>query len=138
MEIVPFDPSDLAHIHPPMLTPAQWLAFAAGYRDAGPAYTLVDGDTVLGCAGVLIEGRVGTAWAVLSDEIRARPVVLHRQVKRMLNQIVMEYQLEQILATVYEEFSAGRRWMERLGFRRLEGALTDYLGTGLTYRRFVR
>lgn len=138
MEIVPFDPSDLAHIHPPMLTPAQWLAFAAGYRDAGPAYTLVDGDTVLGCAGVLIEGRVGTAWAVLSDEIRARPVVLHRQVKRMLNQIVMEYQLEQILATVYEEFSAGRRWMERLGFRRLEGVLTDYLGTGLTYRRFVR
>ena len=138
MEIVPFDPSDLVHIHPPMLTPAQWLAFAAGYRDAGPAYTLVDGDTVLGCAGVLIEGRVGTAWAVLSDEIRARPVVLHRQVKRMLNQIVMEYQLEQILATVYEEFSAGRRWMERLGFRRLEGVLTDYLGTGLTYRRFVR
>ena len=138
MEIVPFDPSDLVHIHPPMLTPAQWLAFAAGYRDAGPAYTLVDGDTVLGCAGVLIEGRVGTAWAVLSDEIRARPVVLHRQVKRMLNQIVMEYQLEQILATVYEEFSAGRRWMERLGFRRLEGVLTDYRGTGLTYRRFVR
>ena len=107
------------------------------YRDAGPAYTLVDGDTVLGCGGVLIEGRVGTAWAVLSDEIRARPVVLHRQVKRMLNQIVTEYQLEQVLATVYEEFSAGRRWMGRLGFRE-EETLTDYMGTGPTYRRFVR
>ncbi len=152
MEIVPFDPSDLVHIHPPMLTPAQWLAFAAGYRDAGPAYTLVDGDTVLGCAGVLIEGRVGTAWAVLSDEIRARPVVLHRQVKRMLKQIVTEYQLEQVLATVYEEFSAGRlparsrrfasakagRWMGLLGFRRLEGTLENHLGTGETHVRYVR
>lgn len=137
MEIVPFDPSDLVHIHPPMLTPAQWLAFAAGYRDAGAAYTLVDGDTVLGCGGVLIEGRVGTAWAVLSDEIRARPVVMHRQVKRLLNKIGTEYRLEQILATVYEEFSAGRRWMERLGFRE-EETLTDYMGTGLTYRRYVR
>ena len=137
MEIVPFDPSDLVHIHPRMLTPAQWLAFAAGYRDAGPAYTLVDGDTVLGCAGVLIEGRVGTAWAVLSDEIRARPVVMHRQVKRTLNKIITEYQLEQILATVCEEFSAGRRWIERLGFRE-EGLLIDYMGTGENHIRYVR
>ncbi len=138
MEIVPFDPSDLVHIHPPMLTPAQWLAFAAGYRDAGPAYTFVDGDTVLGCGGVLIEGRVGTAWAVLSDEIRTRPVVLHRQVKRTLNQIVTEYKLEQVLATVYEEFSAGRRWMGRLGFRRLEGLMENHLGTGETHVKYVR
>lgn len=136
MEIVPFDPSDLVHIHPPMLTPAQWRAVAPGYRDAGPAYTLVDGDTVLGCGGVLIEGRVGTAWAVLSDALRVRPIVLHRKVKRLLDQIVKEYRLGQIFAVVYEEFSVGRRWLERLGFRE-EGTLTDYLGTGLTYRRYV-
>ena len=104
MEIVPFDPSDLVHIHPPMLTPAQWLAFAAGYRDAGLAYTLVDDDTVLGCAGLMVSGRVGLAWAALSDAIRARPLVLHRTVKRKLNQVVTQFDLEQVVSTVNNDF----------------------------------
>ncbi len=136
MEIVPFDPSDLVHIHPPMLTPAQWLAFAAGYRDAGPAYTLVDGDTVLGCAGVMVSGRIGLAWAALSDAIRARPLVLHRTVKRKLNQVVTQLDLKQVVSTVNNDFAAGRRWIERLGFCQ-EGILTDYMGSGETHVRYV-
>ena len=136
MEIVPFDPSDLVHIHPPTLTAAQWLPFAAGYHDMGPAFTLIDGDTVLGCAGVIVSGRVGEAWAALSDAIRTRPLVLHRTVKRKLNQIVIEHGLLQVISTVYRDFAAGRRWVERLGFRQ-EGMLTDYMGTGETHVRYV-
>ena len=136
MEIAPFDPSDLVHIHPPMLTPAQWFAFAASYRDAGLAYTLVDDDTVLGCAGLMVSGRVGLAWAALSDAIRARPFILHRTVKRKLDQIVIEHELEQVVSTVNNDFSAGRRWIERLGFCQ-EGILTDYMGSGETHVRYV-
>ncbi len=137
MEIVPFEPEHLTQLHPPLMTPAQLRSFVRAYRPCGPAFTIVQRDSVLGCGGVIVAGDMGHAWAVLSDALRARPMVLHREVKRHLDQIDREFRLEQIFATVYEGFPAGRRWLERLGFRE-EGILTDYLGTGLTYRRSVR
>jgi hypothetical protein len=91
----------------------------------------------VGCGGVIVEGDTGHAWACLSDGLRARPMVLHRHVKRVLAQIEREHRLRRIYATVYDDFIRGKRWLARLGFRE-EETLTDYRGTGLTYRRFVR
>lgn len=136
MEIVPFDPSDLAALDPPAVAAVDWQAFADGYGDFGPSFTLMDGDKVLACGGLIVSGRVGLAWAALSDAIRARPVVLYRTVKRKLNQLVMLWGLEQVVSTANDDLEAGRRWMEGLGFHE-EGMLTDYMGTGETHVRYV-
>ena len=129
----PFRLADLARLDPPALTTAQFEGLRGLPLPPGLAYTLEDAGAgagagpagrVLGCAGVLAPPgrRVGRAWAILGAELRGRPLVLHRRARRLLPRIAAELGLDRIEAATRADFLAGRVWLRRLGFRRVEPA----------------
>ncbi|MGD1878325.1 MAG: hypothetical protein ACFB13_12610 [Kiloniellaceae bacterium] len=135
VRVVPFEPAHLADLDPPVFDPAQMQRFAAAYRPAGPAFTLMEGGRALGCGGLLIEGGEARAWAFLSEALRRRPVLLHRTVKRALPALARHYELRTVRAGAHAEFATGRRWLERLGFR-FEQICPRFAGTTEDYARY--
>ena len=120
--LIPFEPAHLALIGD---APA-WLAEPRHWRclTPGGALTLVGGDGVLGCGGlVAVGGDRAEAWVVLSNTLRRRPVVLHRAVARAL--AVAPFAC--VGATVRRGFAAGQRWVERLGFVAVGATAGDYV-----------
>ena len=137
MEIVPFKPEHLAGIRPRVMTAKHLEKFIASYRSRGPAFTCLDGDVVLGCSGVVVEGDEGHAWSVLSDAIRKRPHLLHRAVLKGLREVLETHDLKRLWAAVHWKFTKGQQWLERLGFR-YENTVKNYVNSGETYYRYVR
>jgi hypothetical protein len=133
--IVAFEPAHLAELEPPVFCRAQMRRFAAAYVPTGPAFTLMEEGRVLGCGGLVIEGDEGKAWMFLSDGLRARPMLLHRTVKRALPALVRSYRLRGVSAEAHCKFAAARQWLERLGFR-YEADLPRYAGTTENYARY--
>lgn len=140
IRLVPFAPSHLLR-----LRPGAWDRAALGDAglDArlcavwpeGPALSAVANGRVLGCAGLMAEGETATAWALLSDELRRRPVVLHRAARRALDEWVPRF--SRVRATVIESFGAGHRWALSLGFRPVR-PLPGYGPHGETFVEYER
>lgn len=138
IRIVPFEIGHLARIEPPVLSVRQVREASLPASVAGPAFSAIDErGAVIGCAGLVIDGEAGVAWAVLTDEVRSRPLFLHRNVKRGLAAIVKRYGLARVEATARADWAGARSWLRRLGFRP-SGIESDYMGTGQTYMRYVK
>lgn len=135
VRVVRFEPAHLADLEPPAFDREQLRRFAAAYRPAGPAFTLMEAGKALGSAGLLLAGGEGRAWAFLSERLRARPMLLHRTVKRALPVLMRHYALHSVAAEAHGEFAAARRWLERLGFRHDE-TLPAFMGTTENYARY--
>jgi len=133
--IVAFEPAHLADIDPPVLLRGQMQRFAAAYRPAGPAFTLMEQGQALGCGGLILEGELGHAWAFLSDILRRRPQLLHRTVSRALPALMQHYDLECLTAEAHVDFSGARRWLVRLGFS-FEKVVPRCAGTTENYARY--
>ncbi len=130
--------ADLAGLDPPALTVAQLDGLQGLPLPRGRAYSVEAAGSVLGCAGVLAPpgGRVGRAWAILGDELRGRPLVLHRRVLCLLPRIAAELGIDRIEARVRADFTSGQVWLERLGFRRQDPASVGDPALILYARRF--
>lgn len=82
--------------------------------ETGQAFAAVDGDTVIGCAGVVeVWDNRAMAWALLSRDAGRHMMTVHRLVAGFLAQA----KWRRIEATVDAGFDAGHRWMKLLGFR---------------------
>lgn len=133
--IVAFIPAHLADIDPPVLARSQMQRFAAAYCPAGPAFTLIQKGRALGCAGLILEGRSAKAWAFFSDELRRRPYLLHRTVRRALPALIAHYELKELTAEAHADFRRARVWLERLGLR-FDGIAPQFAGTTENYARY--
>ncbi|MGF1631976.1 MAG: hypothetical protein ACFCUT_21070 [Kiloniellaceae bacterium] len=133
--IVAFEPTHLADLDPPVFGQEQMQRFAAAYRPAGPAFSLVEKGRAIGSGGLLVEGGEGRAWAFLSDSLRQRPVLLHRTVKRALPALIKHYELQEVSAEAHADFAAAHRWLDRLGFR-YEELIFQFAGTTENYARY--
>ena len=118
MIVTAFRPAHLARLH---LQPAQ-LAVGAeflrpGYAEmlqrGGQAFTALDDDGVIACAGVaeVWEGR-GLAWALIGASAGRHMLSVHRAVAGFLKQAPYR----RIEATVDDGFDEAHRWMRMLGF----------------------
>lgn len=86
-------------------------------EEAGIAYSAIDGDLILGCAGIIAERRYGTLWALLSDELkRKHPLWFHRQARGLLMPVIRTLDLTRVEALVDPEIQMNCRWLEALGF----------------------
>ena len=135
VRVVTFEPAHLAGMDPPAFDAAQLQRFAAAYRAAGPAFSLLESGSALGCGGLVIEGREGRAWAFLSARLRARPMLLHRTVSRALPALAGHYDLESVSAEAHVDFTAARSWLRRLGFH-FETIVPRCGGTTENYARY--
>ena len=120
VRLVPFEPGHLLRLAPGLpereiFSRVDLPAFVGGYLAGGSAVPLIAGPGVLGCGGVVLAGAgPALAWVLLSDELRRRPVALHRRAARVLGALRARY--GPLLATVDPGEAAAVRWIERLGF----------------------
>jgi hypothetical protein len=131
MRILPFEPDHLKQL---LLQPSQAMmqplldspTYAQSLKDAGPAYSAVDGDVVFACAGFIPqwEGRA-VAWALVSSEAGMRFVGITRAVRRALQL----HPFRRVETAVTHDFPQGHRWAQMLGFTR-EGLMRSYTPDG--------
>lgn len=99
------------------------IRLAIWKEQAGPAYTALAGDTILGCAGVILLHRgVGAIWMTLSEAIAAYTIWFHRTCRRVLADVMRAYSLHRLEANALAENERNQRWLEAMGFRS-EGGL---------------
>jgi hypothetical protein len=139
MEIVPYKAEHLEALKlqeaqqdlSGFVTPADAKAL-----EQGDAYTAMDGDEVLVCAGVMPiwKGR-GMAWAYVSQNAGRRMLALTRAVQRFFE--VAQY--DRIEAAVEENFKAGHRWARLLGFKcETPEPMAKFLPNGSAARLYAR
>lgn len=81
------------------------------------AITAKVGDKVIGIAGLGFHKNGSViGWARLTDEIRKRPIQLHKAAKAFLADARVKG-IHTIIATADPEQPAAERWLERLGFK---------------------
>ena len=140
MRTVPFEFQHLAAVELGAEEQVEYKRFGLGLFGGlaewqGPTFSLTDnGGRILGCFGMLVAGRDGVLWAVLSDEARASPFGLHRAAKCHLDWVERMFPTNRILTAVRDGFDPGRRWITRLGFTH-EG---DFQLGNERYERYVK
>lgn len=140
MVIVPFS---VEHLDTIRLQQAQSKALdtvgdaEAVYLEASEfAFTALDGDIVVACAGILTlwEGR-GHAWALMSGNIGARFVGVHRAVKRAIA-VSGFRRIEMDVDAAHKE---AIKWAHMLGFyNETPDGMRGYTADGRIFYKFAR
>jgi hypothetical protein len=104
-------------------------------REEGWSYSALDGDEVLGCAGLVAQwpGRK-TAWAYLSGNVGHRFPVLHRAALKFLN----ECGVRRVEAAADVNFPEAHRWLAMLGFIKEAERMEAYLPNGSACSLYAR
>lgn len=102
--------------------------------DHGHAWTVIDGETIVACAGFVEHWHNRAyAWALIGDEAGRRMVPLTRIVRQFLDQSPWP----RIETAVDEAFEAGHRWAKLLGFEK-EGVMRHYSPEGRDCALYAR
>lgn len=102
-------------------------SLAVEKAQGGPAFTGVLGDTILGCAGVVLPWPgVGLVWMVLGEQIEEHGLWMTRTVKHFLADVRRCHDLHRLEAVVFESNARNQRWIEALGFTRENGVARQY------------
>lgn len=132
IQFVTYSPSDLARIE---LQPVQekWRdrfvlpGYAQSLDVRGMAWTAIDGDKILGCAGFAPqwEGRV-IAWAVFGRGIpKIAWARILRKIRKEMHDCLAAHGRHRLEITVPYGFGAGCRLAHLLGFK-VEGLMKEY------------
>lgn len=99
------------------------------------SWTALDGDEVIGCAGVqpIWQGR-GCAWSYISNCGPKQFMTIHKHVKKFLDQCY----LKRIEMTVDCRFEQGHRWAKALGFHMEAGRMEAYMPSGMDVSLYAR
>lgn len=141
IKIMPFEVAHSMELQdsgrfPPMGENRRAYAITTFQRSRGTAFTVFEGNQILGCAGIsVLWPGVGEAWTMISNEWRAKPLSLHRLIKRGLAQFSTQFHRVELY--VIAEFTEGYKWAERLGFVK-EGLRKSYTSDKKDVMVFVK
>ena len=100
--------------------------YGPSLAQAGPAYSLVDGDVVFASAGFIPQwDNRALAWALISAEVGQHMVALTRGVRRALTL----HHYRRVETSVACDFEQAHRWAKMLGFER-EGRMRAFTPEG--------
>jgi hypothetical protein len=131
MKIVPFEPNHLERL---LLQPSQAIMqetltrpeYAKSLYEAGPAYSLVDGDAVFASMGLIPQWEHrAIAWGLIAKEAGPHFRTIHKAVLRTME--IHPYR--RIETSVACDFEQGHRWARMLGFER-EGRMRAFTPDG--------
>lgn len=106
---------------------------AEDWEMSGPAWSLLDGEKVVGCGGIVLqEWRKGTAWLLLSGLFYDNVRVSYRLIRTKLQEVVKEYGLRRVDMYVVASQPKSVSFAEHLGFE-LEGCLKAFGPNGEDY-----
>jgi len=94
-------------------------ALANGWKNGGPAYTLIVDEVIVGCAGVVLMGSArGEAWALLSGSFYKYKKASYKAIRDGLNAIIKKEKLIRIQSMVFggEREKVCGHFLEHLGF----------------------
>ena len=115
MEITPFQPAHLENFEPGEREHSIFLRLG---RDLSKnALSLMEGDKCLGIAALAMVKGVPRATSLISDELRSRPFLLHRLVKRSIRKVAEDLNFSIIEASVEPNDWEAQRWANALGFK---------------------
>lgn len=136
MRFVPFRPMHLLAIEPQAAQPVGLLKPDVGLvlQMMGEAWTALDGERPIACAGLLDQGEGrAAAWALFDCLGLACMAAIHRRVMRALERA----SYRRIETAVALDHPAGHRWAERLGFDE-EGVMRRWFWNGADAVRYAR
>lgn len=138
MIIVPYKAEHMRklHLQSAQLSTVGWApADHAEMLEQFVAFTALDGDEVLACAGVIEmwPGR-GAAWAFMAEAIGTRMVAVHRAVRRYFDTL----DFRRLEAEVAADFEQGHRWVRMLGFELEAPRLRGYFPDGSDAAMYAR
>lgn len=141
IKVVPFEPEHMVNIDKSDVN-SKVLEFlddldyrAECYAKAGPAITMLLGDTVLAIGGVLrLWPGVGEAWMMVAPEGRQRGVALYKTMKVFLDNCEGFHRIQ---TSVLYGHSVAHRCIMQLGFIP-EGMMVHYGPNKENYVRYVR
>lgn len=114
------------------ITPAQIVRL----EQREHSYTVLSGDKVLACAGIVEHwaGR-GETWALIDGYSRDSFMTLHNVVKRFLD--IHRHSYRRLEAVVDCDFPEGHRWVNSLGFKKECSRMKNYSVTGADCSLYV-
>jgi len=100
------------------------------YLKQGEGYTaLLNGEPIAACGVMLTGTGMGSAWGLITDKARRMPILLHKNVSRVLRNIIARHELRRVDMIVDCENQAAIDWAERLGFE-YEGRMKNFYADG--------
>jgi len=92
----------------------------------GIGFTAWEGDTPIGCAGVVLGWPgVGFAWMALNDRMNGHAKFLVKMVRRVLEDATEAFNLHRIEAVCLTDSPRNRRFLEMLGFIVEQGGMAQ-------------
>jgi len=140
-KVVQLKRSHLEQMHRLGKMPSEQPISEAQFEDFtmdGWAYALIDDGIVLGAGGIWpVWDGVGEAWAIITEDLKKRPLLLHKTVSAYLEKLRVENNLHRVQCIVLCGFIKAESWAHALGFIH-EGIMHEYGPTRLSYHRFAR
>lgn len=92
----------------------------------GHSISILDNKGTCGCIGIIpIWDGVGEAWALITEDLRSRPLLMMRIMKELFASVAATGKFHRIQITVLAENSGYCKWAETLGFT-FEGVMLKY------------
>lgn len=99
----------------PMPKMDEWIK---AWKELGPAFTMMDGDQVVGCGGVILSPyRSGEAWTFISPLIPTHKKAFLKACRNAVKTIARDYGLLRIQASVYSGHEKACHFIRHLGFK---------------------
>ena len=91
-----------------------------------PSYTLVIGNNIVCCFGVVVLwAGTGEFWMIPGEQIANHKIAFFKVMKDIHNKFIEGFELNRLQCTCLVENENSRRWIERNGFQ-VEGILRKY------------
>ena len=121
MTVVDFKPEHLQKIHVKDIHAGEVPNTVMTY-----AKTIMDEDhPVAIIGGFRFTPSVIHLWALVSDDVRKRPIAFHKLVKNLLAYLCKQHHLKRIQMDVKADYLEGQKWAESLGFKQ-EGLMRGF------------
>jgi len=111
---------------------------AEEYAKAGPAVSILDGETILSIGGVInFWPGVGEVWQMLSPEGRLKGLIVYRYMSDFVQRCFNEYGYHRIQASILYDHKEAHKSILRLGFIP-EGMMVYYGPSKENYIRYAK
>lgn len=107
------------------LSNQNWEEAIEYWKTGGPGYTIIINDEIVACGGIFLLGRSGEAWTLLSPLFYKYYRLVYRIIKSKVSEMIQEYKLNRVQATIKPDFAPAIRLVEHLGFEK-EGIMKSY------------
>jgi hypothetical protein len=98
---------------------SEWNKWAVGWKNGGPAFTLIiDGEVVCSAGVMLMDWGRGEAWSLLSGAFYDYPKESYRAIRDGLRGIIRDHRLKRVQSVVLDGNGYKKRsnFLEHMGF----------------------